>query len=63
KADITYDSGFGEVEQQSFCQTLVADERINGPGMRLGMTAQNCDDARPFIEARKKQIGILNPKQ
>jgi len=55
---VSYDSGFGKIERQSFCQTLVADERINGPGKAPGMTNQTCEDAAPFIEVRKKQLGL-----
>jgi hypothetical protein len=58
KVEVSYDSGFGKIERQSFCQTLVADERINGPGKRLGMTNQGCEDAAPFVEARKQQLGL-----
>jgi len=63
KANIIYDSGFGKVEQQPFCRSFVADERINGPGKPLGMEYQSCDEARPFIEARKRQLGIFSPSQ
>jgi hypothetical protein len=56
---IQYDSGFGKKEEQRFCQILVADERVNGPGKEPYIGNPACEDALPFIQERKRQLGLI----
>jgi hypothetical protein len=53
---ITYDSGFGNPRTQIICQSLVADESMNGIGRPPNARTWDCVNAEEFVRKRRQQL-------